>query len=83
MSCTLQFKGSKRYIDNILKEKLSNKARLIIAGLNIVFELDWPKKVKKLKEKEYTMVLREIKNYFELAEGLSSLGFKLPRVKLQ
>ena len=29
-----------QYIDNVLKKKLSNKARLIIAGLNIVFELD-------------------------------------------
>ena len=63
-----------QYIDNILKKKLSNKARLIIAGLNIVFELDWQKKVKKLKEKECTMVLREIKNYFELAEGSSTQG---------
>ena len=39
VSCTHHFKGSKRYID-ILNKKLSSKAGLINAVLNIVFELD-------------------------------------------
>ena len=39
VSCTHHLKGSKRYID-ILNKKLSSKAGLINAVLNIVFELD-------------------------------------------
>ena len=42
VSCTLYFKGSKRYID-ILKKNLGNKAWLISRELNVVFELDWQK----------------------------------------
>ena len=48
LSCTLYFKGSKKYINisDVLKKKSSIKA------LNIVFELDWQKsEVSSLKRK--------------------------------
>ena len=70
VSCTLLFKGSKRYID-ILKKKSSNEALIIVStALNIVFELDSDKKVKNLKEKENTIVLREIQCF-----GLQFIAF--------
>ena len=60
VSCTLHFKGSKWYID-ILKKKLSINAWLISTVLNIVLESWIDKRVTgKHKDKEYTVVLREI-----------------------
>ena len=55
-SCTFHLKGSKRHIDTLTK-KLSGKAWLISTVLNIVI---WIELTRKVKGKEYTVVLSKI-----------------------